>query len=85
MIKDFEFDDLEEKKVTLTDGTEIYYEYLINSMPFDRFLKLTNNKEYIDFLIKSVLTNYIFLLSVFCRAYLLHHSKLENCLNLIRM
>ena len=40
---------LEEKKVTLTDGTEIYYEYLINSMPFDRFLKLTNNKEYIDF------------------------------------
>ena len=40
---------LEEKKVILTDGTEIYYEYLINSMPFDRFLKLTNNKEYIDF------------------------------------
>lgn len=40
---------LEEKKVILTDGTEIYYEYLINSMPFDRFLKLTNNKEYIAF------------------------------------
>lgn len=40
---------LEEKKVILTDGTEIYYEYLINSMPFDKFLKLTNNKEYIDF------------------------------------
>lgn len=40
---------LEDKKVILTDGTEIYYEYLINSMPFDKFLKLTNNKEYIDF------------------------------------
>ena len=40
---------LEEKKVRLIDGTEISYEYLINSMPFDKFLKLTNNKEYIDF------------------------------------
>lgn len=40
---------LEDKKVILTDGTEIYYEYLINSMPFDKFLKLTNNKDYIDF------------------------------------
>lgn len=40
---------LEDKKVILTDGTEIYYEYLINSMPFDKFLKLINNKEYIDF------------------------------------
>lgn len=40
---------LEDKKVILTDGTEIYYEYLINSMPFNKFLKLTNNKEYIDF------------------------------------
>lgn len=40
---------LDEKKVKLADGTEIYYEYLINSMPFDKFLKLTNNSEYIDF------------------------------------
>lgn len=40
---------LDEKKVKLAEGTEIYYEYLINSMPFDKFLNLTNNSEYIDF------------------------------------
>ena len=41
--------DLNNKIAKLNNGKEIQYEYLINSIPFDKFLKLTNNKEYINF------------------------------------
>ena len=41
--------DLNNKIAKLNNGIEIQYEYLINSIPFDKFLRLTNNKEYINF------------------------------------
>ena len=40
--------DLNNKIAKLNNGIEIQYEYLINSIPFDKFLRLTNNKEYIN-------------------------------------
>ncbi len=38
--------DIKNKKVILEDGKEIEYEYLINSIPFNKFLKLINNNDY---------------------------------------
>ncbi len=40
--------DLKNKTVVLNDGEKIEYERLINTIPFNQFLKLTNNKEYSD-------------------------------------
>lgn len=36
--------DIENKRVVLTDGSEIGYKYLINTAPFNQFLKLTNEE-----------------------------------------
>ena len=38
--------DLNDKKAVFSDGTEIRFDYLINTIPFNQFLKLTSNYAY---------------------------------------
>ena len=35
-------------KIVKTDNEEIHFEYLINTIPFNQFLKLTTNQKYLD-------------------------------------